>query len=240
MASTGVAGELRIPVLMYHHIRDPLPSDSRTYRDLSCPPAQFDDHLEVLAEEGYTPVTFELLHYLAQDDDMVPEKPIVLTFDDGPQDQIHAARALLDRGWLGVFFVTTRTLGDGRHFTRRQLRAMRWHGMEIGSHTESHPDLTQLSDRRLAQEVARSKDTLEEILEGRVFSFSYPAGRHDARVVDAVQAAGYSFARTTRRGVSDIRGAPFRLRTIRIHDTTTGYSLRRTLRRVEAAARSVD
>lgn len=215
-----------IPVVMYHHVRDPEPTDPEVLRDLSCPPSRLVEHLEMLKAEGYTAVTFrhvldDLAGYRA-----LPEKPIVLTFDDGARDNTRAARALHAFGWRGVFFVTTATIGRETHLQRDHLVRLARAGFEIGSHSVSHPDLTTLSDRDLERQVQRSKQLLESWIGQPVVSFSYPGGRYDARVEAAVSQAGYLLARTTHAGVDDPFLRPYQIPMIRIHNATTARGLR--------------
>ncbi len=98
---------------------------------------------------------------------------------------------------------------DGRHgersnedliMTRAQLRDLRAQGHEIGSHSLSHPLLTQLPEESLAQEVAGSKRVLEEKLGSNVDSFCYPNGEFDQRVTRAVATVGYRCAVTVETG----------------------------------------
>ncbi len=78
-----------------------------------------------------------------------------------------------------------------------QLRALVEEGHEVGSHTMTHPILTQLGGNDLEREVAVSKRVLEGILGRPVSSFSYPNGDYDGRVRRCVEAAGYSSSVTT-------------------------------------------
>jgi peptidoglycan/xylan/chitin deacetylase (PgdA/CDA1 family) len=83
-----------------------------------------------------------------------------------------------------------------------QVRELHRAGHEIGSHSLTHPRLPALSDARLQEEVEGSRRALSSAIEAEVSSFCYPNGSHDARVVAAVQAAGYECAVTTRWGLN--------------------------------------
>jgi peptidoglycan/xylan/chitin deacetylase (PgdA/CDA1 family) len=72
-----------------------------------------------------------------------------------------------------------------------ELRALRDAGWEIGSHTCSHPHLTQVGDEELARELVTSRETVEREL-GSCTSIAYPYGDVDARVVAATSVAGYA------------------------------------------------
>lgn len=219
-----------IPVVMYHHIREPEATDPAVLTDLSCPPSRFVEHLKMLHAEGYTAITFR--HLL---DDLagyrpLPPKPIILTFDDGSRDNTRAARALHAFGWRGVFFVTSATIGRKTHLQRDHLVRLARAGFEIGSHSVSHPDLTTLSDRDLKRQLQHSKEQLETWIGQPIVSFSYPGGRYDARVQKAVAQAGYLLARTTHSGIDDPFLRPYRIPMIRIHHDTSAKGLRWALR----------
>jgi peptidoglycan/xylan/chitin deacetylase (PgdA/CDA1 family) len=99
--------------------------------------------------------------------------------------------------------------------TWRQAREMADAGVEIGSHTLTHPILTRLSDDRLREEVGRSRDRIQDALGREVETFCYPNGDYDPRAQLEVARAGYRCAVTTEVGLNNERNDPLALR--RIH-----------------------
>jgi peptidoglycan/xylan/chitin deacetylase (PgdA/CDA1 family) len=99
--------------------------------------------------------------------------------------------------------------------TWRQAREMADAGVEIGSHTLTHPILTRLSDDRLREEVGRSRDRIQDALGREVEAFCYPNGDYDPRAQLEVARAGYRCAVTTEVGLNNERNDPLALR--RIH-----------------------
>src|SRR5262245_41967401 len=97
----------------------------------------------------------------------------------------------------------------------RQAREMADAGVEIGSHTLTHPILTGLSDERLREEVGRSRDRIQYALGRKVMTFCYPNGDYDSRAQREVARAGYQCAVTTEVGLNDGRNDPLALR--RVH-----------------------
>jgi peptidoglycan/xylan/chitin deacetylase (PgdA/CDA1 family) len=97
----------------------------------------------------------------------------------------------------------------------RQAREMADAGVEIGSHTLTHPILTCLGDARLREEVAQSRDRIHNAIGREVETFCYPNGDYDLRTQLEVARAGYQFAVTTDVGLNDGRNDPLALR--RIH-----------------------
>lgn len=97
----------------------------------------------------------------------------------------------------------------------QQAREMAANGVEIGSHTATHPILPRLGDERLQQEMRQSKEHIETELGRKVETFCYPNGDTDLRVRCEIERAGYSCAVTTEAGWNDEQSDPLALR--RIH-----------------------
>jgi peptidoglycan/xylan/chitin deacetylase (PgdA/CDA1 family) len=96
-----------------------------------------------------------------------------------------------------------------------EAREMQAHGIEIGSHTLTHPILTLVGDERLRSELHESRSRLEEVLKRRIEQFCYPNGDHDERVRSEVARAGYRVAVTCEGGLNKRGDDPLTLR--RIH-----------------------
>jgi peptidoglycan/xylan/chitin deacetylase (PgdA/CDA1 family) len=169
-----------LPVLMYHQFGEP----ASQYR---IPYWRFEQQLDWLQANGYTTVTMTQVYDALEGRGVLPARPVMLTFDDGFVSQWGAVQALNARGMVGVFFITT----GQPHLAPWQLRQMTAWGHEIGAHTITHPDLTQVSDERLWRELAETRDYLRAASGGPVDFFAYPYGAYDGRVIAAVQAVGY-------------------------------------------------
>lgn len=195
-----------VPILMYHSVRDDPPPDTAA---LSVPPAVFADQMALLKERGFTPVR------LSDPVDDVP-RPVCITFDDGYADfHSEALPVLASFGYPATVFVTTGWLDDaGPDAAGRPLDAMlRWghvreiaeEGIEIGAHSHSHPQLDQLADGPLRDELTRSRLLLEDRLQRGVGTMAYPYGYSSARVRRAVARAGYATAYAVANDVSSLR-----------------------------------
>jgi peptidoglycan/xylan/chitin deacetylase (PgdA/CDA1 family) len=206
---------------MYYRIADPPPGQAGTPADVSCPRALFRAHLDLLAAQGYTSVTFREVRLFLETGAALPAKPVVLSFDDGDANHWDAFEDLRARHMTGVFFVITKLLGDAGRLSVDQLRTMASAGMEIGSHSISHWDLKDLKPAEKEREILGSKAALEGLLGGSVISFCYPGGNYDRASLDILAASGYWFARTTKPGVSEVAGRDFELKTIPIFRGTT-------------------
>ena len=100
--------------------------------------------------------------------------------------------------------------------TRGQLVKMMAAGFRIGSHSVSHPPLTDLSGAQVREEIVRSKEMLENAFECRVTAFCYPYGVYSPELETRVAEAGYSCAVTTRVGRRHRAEERFRLKRIPI------------------------
>lgn len=191
-------------VLGYHAVSDDWTSD------LSVGTAALEQQLTTLVRRGYRGATFA--------DAMTdPRKgrTVVVTFDDAYCSVTeHALPILTKLGLPGTVFVPTSFTDGGRlaswsgidvHLKTRhahelevmdwaQLRSLTSLGWEVGSHTCSHPMLTQLADEDLLRELVDSREACERHLGTRCHSIAYPYGDTDARVVAATAHAGYTAA----------------------------------------------
>lgn len=180
----------RVPVMMYHDI---LPGKKVLY-DLT--PQELRKHFELIKSSKMTPISLDRLIAHLRTGSPLPEKPILLTFDDGYGGHYQYAYPLLkEYGYPAVFSIHTSWVGvnTGRtHLSWQQLKTMADDPLvTIASHTKTHPALTKLSDQKLTQEIVESKKILESKLERPVHYFTYPYGNYDSRVKQAVVKANY-------------------------------------------------
>jgi peptidoglycan/xylan/chitin deacetylase (PgdA/CDA1 family) len=193
-------GPVRVPVLMYHEIAEPAETASR----LAVSPAIFAAQLGYLRSAGFTALTAaELAARLAGDTGPLPDRPVVLTFDDGYADFHGRAMPLLDEhGFAATVFVTTgweqdpdlRPSAPGRMLNRTQLTEAALAGIEIGAHTRSHPQLDQLPEPLVREELCASKRWLEDELGLAVPGLAYPFGYSSRLVRQLAREAGYRYA----------------------------------------------
>ncbi|KGF71456.1 polysaccharide deacetylase [Neosynechococcus sphagnicola sy1] len=190
------AKQAKVPVLMYHDI---LP-EKQVFFDVT--PSEFEHHLALIHAQGLTPISLDQLVTHLQTGLPLPEKPILLTFDDGYGGHYQYVYPLLKKyGYPGVFSIYTAKVGKhlGRSsLTWEQLREMAADPLvTIASHSLTHPpDLRALSDAQLQQEITESKQVLEAELGIPIRYFTYPAGFYDQRVSKLVTDAGYRAALT--------------------------------------------
>lgn len=203
-AGTRPAAAGSVVVLCYHSVSDDWPSP------LAVPPRRLAEQVGWFLRRGYRPVTFTEAAGGA-----IPEKVVAVTFDDAYRSIYRLALPVLARlGVPATVFVPTafpdrpepmswpgidewaggpweRELTCASWDELRELRAVGW---EVGSHTRTHPHLTELEPDTLADELARSRQDCERALGAPCTSLAYPYGDLDDRVAAATEAAGYSVA----------------------------------------------
>jgi peptidoglycan/xylan/chitin deacetylase (PgdA/CDA1 family) len=175
-----------------------------------------------LAENGYTAITLQELLYHLTLGWPLPEKPIILTFDDGYTDAYNNAFPILRKyGFTGTFFIITDhvTFGNPNHATWDQIIEMHNAGMDIQSHSRSHPDLRGQPESELLWQILGSKEAIEARIDKEVHFFCYPSGRYDANTIRALKDYGYWAAVTTEYGATNATENPFTLKRIRIRWT---------------------
>ena len=193
--------------LMLHSISEPLTREEATYY---IAPRRFRRLMRWFRASGYK--TSTQAEWLAN---AVSAKHVLLTFDDGYDDLYRELLPLIVRfGFTPLIFLVADGIGASNVWdqkpglrarnllTLEQIREMQKHGVEFGSHSLTHPRLTEVSDAHLRREVGDSKHRLEDLLGVEVVSFAYPYGGVDGRVRAAVADAGYRLAFTIEPGVN--------------------------------------
>ncbi len=209
-----------VPILMYHYVSE-LPAHADQYRrDLTVSPEAFEAQLQYLDEAGYHPITLTDLYLYLTEGYPLPEKPVVLTFDDGYLDAYQVVfPRLLDRGFPGTFFVlaTPAHYESEAYLTWSQMEEMSKAGMDIQAHGRDHVDLRGRSYDYLVYQILGIKEAIEHHT-GRVPRFfCYPSGRWDANVIEVLESAGYWGAVTTEWGRTHTRDNLFEMPRMRIH-----------------------
>lgn len=183
-------------VLMYHHI-GPLPGDNDKIRyGLTVSEEDFDAQLKYIKESGYNVMTLGQLE-IAIASNKVPEKTVVLTFDDGYDDNYIYAKPILEKyGFKATFFIISNKIGNTEYMNEDQIKELA-KNHEIGSHSYSHPSMVRLSDYYLEREMKTSKEDLQALIGKTITSFCYPAGKYDDKAVEKLKEYGYKIAVTT-------------------------------------------
>ncbi len=187
------ARSAKIPVIMYHDITGS--------KDVSwdVTPEELERHFRTLQEGGYTPITMDHLVRHLRTGAQLPEKPVLLTFDDNYVGQYEYAFPLLKKyNYPAVWSVHTRFVGTGGKkpkATWDQLREMQSSGLiTVASHTVNHLNLSTLKEAEITKEVTESKKVLEKELGVKIDYFTYPEGDFTDAAREYIQKAGYKAA----------------------------------------------
>lgn len=171
----------RVPILMYHSISDREERGHPYFRTVTSPKV-FSMHMGYLKECGYTAVSVsEALEYI-DGKKVFATRPVVITFDDGLADfHTEAFPVLAKHGLTATMYLPTGFIRrEPGHFsgwaclTWNQVRELHTAGIEVGSHTVSHPKLVELPAKAVEDEVRRSKEAIEQEIGAAVTSFAYP------------------------------------------------------------------
>jgi peptidoglycan/xylan/chitin deacetylase (PgdA/CDA1 family) len=209
-----------LPILCYHNVTEP-PGSAR-FKLLYVSPDKFDRQMWMMRRLGLRGVSVgEGVRRL---NDGNSRGCVALSFDDGYADTLTTAAPLLKRyGFTATCYVVSGALGtynrwDAEYLqerktlmTREQVEQWVSAGMEVGSHTSSHPRLHQLHKEQALQEINESRTTLCNLLGAPVEHFAYPFGQFADETVELVRHAGYLSAVTVLHGVARASDDRYRL-----------------------------
>ncbi len=228
-APVGQGNPAPVPILMYHRIMD-LPDDAgAAQRDYAVSPARFDEQLQYLKAQGYESVRlYDVVRYL-EGAGSLPARAVVITFDDGYRDNaVVAFPLLLKYGFTATFFINPQPIDDEypAYMTWAQVEQMSRAGMDVESHSYSHPMLTRLSAEELLREVRKAADAIEKHTGKRPRLFSYPYGTYNRQVVELLRGEGYVGAVTLRSGTVQTSPSVFDLARVwvRYDDTLEAFA----------------
>ena len=188
----------KVLILNYHKIDD-------TFIALAVRPEDFDAQMKYLSEHGYHTITPDELYDSLAGNAELPENPVLITFDDGYEDNYKNAYPILKKyGFKGTIFVVSSFLGVyPNYITGDQAREMDADNISIQSHTVDHKSMTDLSDDELRAELVDSKKKIEKELGHEINYMAYPTGTYNLHIANLVKEAGYKAAFTIKYGNVD-------------------------------------
>jgi peptidoglycan/xylan/chitin deacetylase (PgdA/CDA1 family) len=199
-ASAG-SGWTRVPVLMYHYIRNnPDPRDRAGFA-LSVTPAAFHAQMDYLARNHFTVIPLSQAVAAIRTHGSLPSRPVVLTFDDGYADFFTTAVPEMRRyGFTATDYVIVNRVGRGSFMTWSQVTAADRMGFTMGAHTMNHVALTSRSTSSALWEMSESKRVLQVVLGHPVTEFAYPYGSFNWYLAGRARAMGFESATSTIAG----------------------------------------
>jgi peptidoglycan/xylan/chitin deacetylase (PgdA/CDA1 family) len=184
-----------VPVLCYHRIRNILASDSENMKTYSVSPTRFAQQMKTLSENGFHPISPNQLYDYLIHDGVLPPKPILITFDDGREEQYRLGIEELNKyGFKGVFFIMTVSMGRPGYMSRTQIKHLSDNGHTIGAHTWDHHPVTNYEYKDWNIQLIKPKKQLEEITGKKVSYFAYPFGAWNTSSIPKIKNCGYELA----------------------------------------------
>ncbi|BAC74282.1 polysaccharide deacetylase [Streptomyces avermitilis] len=218
--------EPAVPILMYHSIAT-APNDAT--RALSVAPEAFAEQMALLGDLKITPVSTAQLAESWRSGGPLPERPVLITFDDGYEGvHRHALPVLAEHGFASTLFVSTGWIrgaydtggGLDTMLDWDQVRELADAQVEIGGHSHTHPQLDEIDDDALRFELLRCKEIVADELGARPVSFAYPYGYSSRRVREAVREAGFAQSLAVGNALARRRQGPYALRRVTVRRST--------------------
>lgn len=189
---------INVPILIYHYT-----------------PTNFEEQLQYLVQHHYSAVTFDQLVDTLTKGALMPAKPVIITFDDGYEDQMKAFGLLKKYDMPATYYIivggpdSAWCIGAGRsnsacgdaYLSWGQVRMLDASGLiTIASHTLNHLNLASLPPERQRLEIFEGKAQLESQLGHPVRHFAYPYGSYNGTTMQLVREAGFATAVSTLPG----------------------------------------
>lgn len=205
-----------VPILMYHKVDK---NDSLESK-LAVSPQVFEKQMNFLARNKYKVISLNQLVSLIKAKSKIPQNTIVITFDDGYENNYSQAYPILKKYNLpATIFIIVDFINKPGYMTQGQLRELAQSGLiTLGSHTMSHPVLSKIDEKLLDEEIAGSKRVLEEKISMPVTLLSYPLGAFSESVRRKVIEAGYKGAVATNPGKNYPSDDAYALKRMRISE----------------------
>lgn len=215
-AHAGLSRAYMTPILMYHHV------DERWQEwKLSVSPDSFERQMEFLKAHRYNVLSLGDYIDLLKNKKPIPKKSVVITFDDGYDNNFTEAFPILKKmQFPATIFIQVDGVGRKGYMTWDDILILIENGIEIGSHTVHHGFLPNLSEEEMKKEICESKAQLETHLQRPVPLFSYPGGGFTPAARQAVIDAGYAGAVATHPKHHYPNLDPYALKRIRISRTS--------------------
>ena len=199
-----------IPILMYHFLGDaPTVDDIPFYVSQS----SFHKQMRFLKLGGYRAITMSQLVSAIQDNQEIPKRSVVITFDDGHESFVRIGVPILEifRYTATMFIITSRVDKPG-YLSSENIQTLHRRGMHFESHSHTHPIITELPEAKAELEINESKVILESLLDSPVRFFAYRGGHYNEKIQAMLQCAGYTAAACSKPGLNSKGSDLFALR----------------------------
>lgn len=208
--------KLHVPILEYHQ------ADYLRGNALGLLPMQFEEEVKWLSAHGYHTIDFQQLYAAFYLGHPLPEKPVLLTFDDGYESVYRKVYPLLKKyKEKATIFMISKYVGlhgTWDMLTENELKTMEESGLvDVESHTATHPNLANASVDETRFQIRESTRELEAITGHAIQFFCYPSGKFNEFTIQQLQANGYLLAVTQGHERACLKQGPYSLHRMVIH-----------------------
>ena len=198
-----IMSRVQVPILCYHHIR---PGKAKNEYEVTVD--AFKAQMKALADSGYHTILPDQLYAYLTKGTPLPEKPVMLTYDDTDEEQFSIAKPEMDKyGFKGVYFIMTISIGRPRYMSKEQIKQLSDEGHSIASHTWDHHRVDKLQNENTIEyrgkktvvnewdfQLTNTKKQLEELTGRPVEYFAYPFGIWSKEALPEIEKRGYKLA----------------------------------------------
>lgn len=211
LLEAGDRAEKRVPILLYHHLYQEPQRDMFGKNPMALPVDTFRKQMQLLHDNGYQTITAEALRKFITEGHTLPDRCVLITFDDGYESVIEYAYPILKKyGFHAVIFAETSKISqqdeafepDGLQYLHRSSMEQTADVFEYGSHThgmhwmdaQKKPVLTTMPDNEVLADLEQSKKALDTEI------FAYPYGAYSQNTVHLLEEAGYAMGFDNKNG----------------------------------------
>ena len=185
----------QVPILCYHRLRDYRTTDGAGARTYIVPAPVFRKQVKMLADSGYHSITPDQYYAYLTLGTPLPEKPVMISFDDTSVEQFTVGADELDKyGFKGVFFIMTISIGRPGYMSSEQLKSLSDKGHIIASHTTDHHNVKKYTGEDWDFQLVKPKNKLESIIGKPVEYFAYPFGEWNEAAIPELKKRKYKAA----------------------------------------------
>lgn len=208
---------VKVPILYYHSV------DESEANEVIISPQKLKEQLQYILDQEYIPITLTEFNNYLFNNQPIPEKSIMITFDDGYMDNYTNAFPILkELGIKATIFLMTVGVDEGYYLSSHQINEMIDYGIDIQSHTVNHVHLNELTYDEQLSELKTSKEFIENITHREVISLAYPYGDYNNDTIRAAKEAGYTLCFTTNNGLASSESDYYQIERIYV---SSRYSL---------------
>ena len=184
-----ILSKKQVPILCYHHIKNGRPNE------YTVTPQAFAAQMQVLEDSGYTAILPAQLYAYLTKNEILPAKPVMLTFDDTDLEQYTVGYTEMKKHhFKGVFFIMNISINRPRYMSADQLKQLSDDGNLIAAHTWDHHSVKNYTEADWVKQLDEPIKKLKAITGKPVDYFAYPFGLWNQAAIPALQQHGMNMA----------------------------------------------